>query len=202
MADDVCDQNDGGDAWPTAQTPRRSGCSAARASTRSSTTCARSRSTRPTDRRRIRVFLRRGRWPAGRLPAPPRAAPHAPAAPDQLPRQRLGHARAGRQGRHRAVRRRLAPARRQARRLRRVRPVRRSHDAAGPTPSTTARSSPTSRRPMIYDPVLREPRRRHHPRPWHRGPRRRHRRRHPGPAASPRSPSRNGSATRAGRSST
>ena len=53
----------------------------------------------------------------------------------------------GRQGGHLAVRRGLAPAARQARRLRRVRPVRRPHAAAGSTRSTTARSSPTSRRP-------------------------------------------------------
>ena len=48
------DDSDGGDAWPTAQTPRRSGCSGGRASTRCSTTCARSRSTRHTARRRTR----------------------------------------------------------------------------------------------------------------------------------------------------
>ena len=82
----------------------------------------------------------RGRRPAGRLPAAPRSAPHHPAAPDQLPRQRLGDALARRQGGHLAVRRRLAPAPGQARRLRRVRPVRRPHVRPAPTRSTTARS--------------------------------------------------------------
>ena len=46
--------DDGGDAWRTAGIRRRSGCSAGRASTRCSRTCARSRSTRHTGRRRIR----------------------------------------------------------------------------------------------------------------------------------------------------
>ena len=71
------------------------------------------------------VLPRRRRRPQGRVPAAPRPPPHDPAAPDQLPGQRLGDALARGQGRHLAVRGRLAPARGQARRLRRVRPVRR-----------------------------------------------------------------------------
>ena len=138
------DDGDGGMAW---RIRRRSACSAARASTRCSTTCARSRSTRRTARRRIRSSSPRS---AGRrvafLPRHGRRHTH-PAAQDQLPGQRLGDALARGQGRHLAVRRRLAPARGQARRLRRVRPVRRPDRAAGPTRSTTARSSPTSHRP-------------------------------------------------------
>ena len=91
-----------------------------------------------------------------RLPAAPRAAPHDPAAPDQLPGQRLGDALARRQGGHLAVRRRLAPAR-----------------TSSPATSSSATSSSIARSgrtdtfydgPIvthlssadIYDPVLRE----------------------------------------------
>ena len=81
-----------------------------------------------------------GRRPAGRVPAAPRPAPHDPAPQDQLPGERLGDALARRQGGDLAVRRRLAPAPRQAGRLRPVRPVRRPDAAAGPTRSSTARS--------------------------------------------------------------
>ena len=57
------------------------------------------------------VFLAEVARAEGRVPAAPRAAPHDPAAPDQLPGQRLGDALARGQGGHLAVRRGLAPAR-------------------------------------------------------------------------------------------
>ena len=82
--------------------------------------------------RAVRFHLprRRGR-PPGRVPAPPRSPAHDPAAPDQLPGQRLGDEVARRQGGDLAVRRWVAGAPRQARRLRRVRPVRRPDERPG-----------------------------------------------------------------------
>ena len=58
---------------------------------------------RPAVRQRVPGH---GRGSPGRVPAPARTAPHDPAAQDQLPRQRLGDALAGREGRHQPLRRR------------------------------------------------------------------------------------------------
>ena len=93
-------------------------------------------------------FLADGRRSPGRVPAAPRPAPHDPAPPDQLPGQRLGDAlaRASRPSSARAP-----PARSSSTcepgRLRRLRPVRGPDHRREPTPSSTARSSPTSPRP-------------------------------------------------------
>ena len=83
------------------------------------------------------IFLADVAGPPGRVPAAPRAAPHDPAAPDQLPRQRLGDAVARRQGGDLAVRRRLAAAR-----------------ASSPATSSCATSSstaPSGRADTFYD---------------------------------------------------
>ena len=143
----------------------------------------------------------RGRGPAGRVPAAARPPAHDPAAQDQLPGQRLGDALARGQGRDLAVRRGLAPARGQAGRLRRLRPVRGPHVGPG---------RHVLRRPDRDPPVVRRDLRpgaarardRHDPRPRHPRPRDGHGRRHPGARASRPSPNRSGSATPAGRSST
>ena len=166
---------------PTWRTRRRSASSVDRASTRCSTTCARSRSTRRTAPPSDSLFLAEV---AGRrvafLPRHGRRHTH-PAPPDQLPGQRLGDALARGQGRHLAVRRGVAPAARQAGRLRGLRPVRRPDERPG---------GHVLRRPDRHPPVVRRdvrpgPARAGHrddPRPRHRGPRAGHGRRHPGPA--------------------
>ena len=87
----------------------------------------------------------------------------------------------GRQGGHLAVRRGLAPAAGQARRLRRVRPVRRPDQR----PDRHLLRRPDRHPPLVGRHLRPGPARargRHDPRPRHRGPRRRHGRRHPGPA--------------------
>ncbi len=129
-------------------------------------------------RRAVRLGLPgRGLRPAGRVPAASRPPAHDPAAQDQLPRQRLGAALAGRQGRHLAVRCGLAAAAGQARRLRGLRPVRRPHDRPG---RHLLRRS--DRDPSVLGRDVRPgpppARHRHHPRPRHRGPRAGDRRRH------------------------
>ena len=144
---------------------------------------------------------RRGRRPPGGVPAAPRPAAHDPAAQDQLPRQRLGAALARGQGGHLAVRGGLAPAPGQARRLRRLRPVRRSHQR----PRRHVLRRPDRDPPLVGRHVRPGPppaRHRHDPRPRHRGPRAGDGRRHQRARASRPSPSRRGSRTPAGRSST
>ena len=139
--------------------------------------------------------------PPRRVPAAARPAAHDPAAPDQLPGQRLGDALARRQGGHLAVRRGLAPARRQARRLRRVRPVRRPD----PRPRRHVLRRPDRDPPLVGRDLRPDPARardRHHPRPRHRGPRDAARSSSSRGRASRPRPSRSGSATPAGRSST
>ena len=147
------------------------------------------------------VLPGRCRGPKGRVPAAPRPTPHDPAAQDQLPRQRLGDALARGQGGHLPVRRGLAPARGQARRLRRVRPVRRPDlrprrhvlrraDRDPPLVGRRLRPGPAAARD------------RHDPRPRHRGPRTAARSSSSRGRGSRRRPSRSGSATPAGRSST
>ena len=74
---------------------------------------------------------RRGRRPAGRVPAPPRARPHAAAPPGALPGQRLGAAQLGRAGDLRPVRLGVAAARHAPGRVRRARPDRRPHLGPG-----------------------------------------------------------------------
>ena len=128
------------------RTSRRSASSADRGSTRCSRTSARRRSTRPTASRRTASSWRRSR-PAGRVPAAPRPAAHDPAAQDQLPGQRLGDALAGREGDHQPVRRRVAPARRRARALRRQRPVRRPDERPRGHLLRRPDRAPTSPRP-------------------------------------------------------
>ena len=119
------------------------------------------------------------RGPAGRVPPAPRPSPHHPAAPDQLPGQRLGDALAGREGGHQPLRRGFAPAGRRARALRRQRPVRRPHDR--PRGHVLRRPDRVPRlvgRDLRPDPA--RDRARRHPRARHHRPRRRHRRRDPG----------------------
>ena len=119
---------------------RRSASSAGRASTRSSTTSARSRSTRRTAPPSDSFFLAEVAGRHGRVPAAPRPAPHDPAAQDQLPGQRLGDALARGQGRRS---RRARPARSSSRSSPATSSCATSSStgrAAGPTPSTTARS--------------------------------------------------------------
>ena len=114
------------------------------------------------------------------LPAP-RPSPHHPAAPDQLPGERLGDALAGREGGHQPLRRGVAPAGRRARALRRQRPVRRPHDR--PRGHVLRRPDRVPRlvgRDLRPDPARDRPRR--HPRARHHRPRRRDRRGDPGPA--------------------
>ena len=144
---------------------------------------------------------RRRRRAAGRVPAASRPSPHDPAAPDQLPGQRLGDALARRQGGHLAVRRRLARARRRSPATSSSATSSSTGPGAAPTPSTTARSSPTSRRPTRTTRAA-PARHRDDPRPRHRpstsgGPSSSSRDR----ASRPRR-SRSGSPTPAGRSST
>ena len=125
------------------------------------------------------IFLAEVAGPAGRVPAAARSPPHDPAAQDQLPGQRLGDALARGQGRHLALRGGLAPARGQAGRLRRLRPVRGPHVGPG---------RHVLRRPDRDPPVVRRDLRpgaarardRHDPRPRHPRPRDGHGRRHPG----------------------
>ena len=177
----------------------RSASSAGRASTRSSTTSGRSRSTRPTGLRRTASSWQRSAA-QGRLPASPRPPPYDSAAPDQLPGQRLGDAIARGEGGHLALRcRSLHP--RQARRFRRLRPVRRPD--VGPAPHLLRRPD---RDPPVVGGDLRSDapaaRDRDHPRPRHRGPRTGHGGRHRGPALLDEGRSRSGSRMPAGRSST
>ena len=96
---------------------------------------------------------RRGRRPAGRLPAPARTRARAPARAGALPGERLGDARARRAPDHRPVRLRRAAAGARAGRVRRLRPVRRPHLRAATTPSTKARRRRTSRRPTRTAPI-------------------------------------------------
>ncbi len=122
-----------------------------------------------------------GRGPHGRVPAAPRSQPLDPAAQGQLPRQRVGDALAGREGRHQPVRRRLAPAPRGARPLRGQRPVR------GPDERSRRHLLRRADRvPRLVGRDLRpgpaRDRARGHPRARDHRPRRRHGRRDPGPA--------------------
>ena len=114
----------------------------------------------PGDRRR----------PARGVPAEAWQAPHDPAAPDQLPGERLGDALARGEGRDRAVRRGLAPAERQTRRLRGMRPVRRPHER----PRRHVLRRPDRDPPLVgrdLRPGPPRPGHRHDPRSRHPGPR-------------------------------
>ena len=88
----------------------------------------------------------------------------------------------GVQGGHLAVRGRLAPAPRQARRLRPVRPVRRPDPRPRTTRSSTGPIVTHISSADIYDPELRRIAARRLPRARHRGPRARHDRDHQRPA--------------------
>ena len=145
-------------------------------------------------------FLAIGRRSPRRVPAAPRPAPHDPAPPDQLPGQRLGDALARGEGGDLAVRRGLAPAPREARRLRAVRPVRRPD----PGPQGHVLRRPGRDPPLVgrhLRPGAAPDRARGLPGARHRGPRARHDRDHQRARASRPRPSRSGSATPAGRSS-
>ena len=182
------------------RTSRTSASSAARASTRCSTTCARRRSTRRTARHPTACSSRPSPG-GGSRSCPATAAAHDPAAQGQLPRERVGDALARRPGGDQPVRRRLAPAPRRARPLRRQRPVRRPDD--GPRGHLLRRPDRVPRelrRDLRPDPP--RDRARRHPRARDHRPRRRHRRRHPGPAILHQGRNRSGSATPGGRSST
>ena len=145
-------------------------------------------------------FLATVGGPACRVPAEARQAPHDPAAPDQLPGERLGDALARGEGRDLTVCRGLAPAARQARRLRAVRPVRRPH----PRPRGHVLRW-TGRDPPVVGGHLRPgaapDRARGVPGAGDRRPRARHDRDHQRTALLDEDPSRSGSATPAGRSS-
>ena len=123
---------------------------------------------------------RPARRPRRRLPRPARPGPRHPAAPDQLPGQRLGDegARASPASSARAPCGSLRAGHR-ADPLRGVRPAGRPHVTGGPTPTSTARSSTTCRSPTPTAPSCGAS-------PWRPArPRaspstRRHGRRHPG----------------------
>ena len=123
----------------------------------------------------------RGRRAEGRVPAAPRPAPYAPAAQGPVPRQRLGAEGARGQGRHQPVRRRQPAGRREARRLRPVRPVRRPDQRTGGHLLRRPNREPRQRRRHLRPDPARD-RRRGDPRARDPPPRARHGRRHPGPA--------------------
>ncbi len=162
--------------------PHRSASSAAPGSTRCSTTSRSSRSTRRTARRAGPIHV--GHVGARRVAFLPRhgAGHELPAPPHQLPRQRVGAARAGRAPHPGAVRVGIAAARREARRVRRVRPARRPHlrpasrpTSTGPAPTTSPSPTPTASS-CAASPSTRVRGR------GHRRARTRHGRGHPGPA--------------------